>query len=82
MKWPKYGFGALSSELGDEFGQILHWEKGKGWVDFRDLDLILKVTPAVLHVQNRVFCALSFEPVYGFEPNLPRYINGSKKRVD
>ena len=26
---------------------------GKSWFDFGDLDLIFRVTPAVLHVQNR-----------------------------
>ena len=64
LKSPKYGFCVLSSELVDEFWPNLHsflggeedcWEERKSRSDFDYLDLILKVTPALWNVQNRVY---------------------------
>ena len=50
LKCPKYGFRALSTELVDGFSpnlaKIHYWEKGNSRLDFGDLDLIIKVTPA------------------------------------
>ena len=44
-----------------------YWDGGKKWLDFGDLNLIFKVTPAL--DQKKLVCTLSLEPNDRFWPN-------------
>ena len=48
--------------------QILEWDWGKKWLDFNDLDLIFKVTPALWNSnfdRKKLVCTLYLEPMAG-----------------
>ena len=55
-----------------KLAQIHHWDGGNKWLDFGDLDLIFKVTPALWNSnfdRKKLMCILSLEPMTGILPN-------------
>ena len=53
-----------------KLAQIHHCDGGKKWLDFDDLDLIFKVTPALWNsnfVRKKLVCTLSLEPMLEFD---------------
>ena len=68
-----------------KLAQIHHWDRGKKWLDFGDLDLIFKVTPALWNSnfdRKKLVCTLSLEPMAGILPNQHTYIIRTWKRID
>ena len=53
--------------------QTHYWEGGKNWLDFGDLELIFKVTPALWNFKKLV-CTQFLEANDGFWPNFYMYI--------
>ena len=68
-----------------KLAQIHHWHWGKKWLDFGDLDLIFKVTPALWNSnfdRKKLVCILYLEPIAGILPNWHTYIIRTRKRSD
>ena len=64
-----------------------HWDMRKKWLNFGDLDLIFKVTPALWmsnfeRKKSLSVCTLFLEPNDGFWPNFMYCIIGIIKRID
>ena len=64
-----------------KLAQTHYWEGRKKWLDFGDLDLIFKVTPALWNFQiltRNLICTLSLEPNDGFWPTCLHPISWTK----
>ena len=72
----------------DQISQTHYWNGGKERLDFDDLDLILKVTPALWIIKfqcqrlRSFLSALSPELIGGFWPNLHRHTTETWERND
>ena len=67
-----------------KLAQIHHWDWGKKWLDFGDLDLIFKVTPALWNSnfdRKELVCTLSLEPMVEFYQTSTDTLLGQGKEV-